>query len=98
MRTYEIDICMYRNYNDVWENYAMAETRQRTVHKNFRLDPVQIARAQKVLGASTETETIVRALDHVISEAERNRLTIQANQRFLKSGVVIRDVFGSLAE
>ncbi|HEX8710869.1 MAG TPA: hypothetical protein VF730_03265 [Terracidiphilus sp.] len=76
----------------------MAESRQRTVHKNFRLDPVQIARAQKALGASTETETIVRALDHVISEAERNRLTIQANQRFLKSGVVIQDVFGSLTE
>lgn len=76
----------------------MADTRRRTVPKNFRLDPVQIARAQKVLGASTETETIVRALDHVISEAERNRLTIQAHQRFLKSGVVIQDVFGSLAK
>ncbi|HEV2133011.1 MAG TPA: hypothetical protein VGR47_01990 [Terracidiphilus sp.] len=76
----------------------MAETRRRTVHKNFRLDPVQITRAQKVLGTSTETETIVRALDHVISEAERNRLVIQANQRFLKSGVVIQDVFGSLTE
>lgn len=76
----------------------MAETRRRTVHKNFRLDPVQIARAQRVLGAPTETETIVRALDHVISEAERNRLTVQANQRFLKSGVVIQDVLGSLTE
>lgn len=76
----------------------MAQTRQATVHKNFRLDPAQIARAQKVLGASTETETIVRALDHVISEAERNRLTIQANQRFLKSGIDIKDVFGNLAE
>ena len=76
----------------------MAEARRQTVHKNFRLDPAQIARAQKVLGASTETETIVRALDHVISEAERNRLTIQANQRLLKSGVVIQDAFGSLAE
>lgn len=98
MRTYIIDICMYWSYNGAWENFTMAETRQRTVHKNFRLDPVQIARAQKVLGASTETETIVRALDHVISEAERNRLTIQANQRFLKSGVVIQDAFGSLTE
>ena len=89
---------MYWRYNGAWENFTMAETRQRTVHKNFRLDPAQIARAQKVLGASTETETIVRALDHVISEAERNRLTIQANQRFLKSGVVIQDAFGSLTE
>lgn len=89
---------MYLRYNDAWENFTVTEARRRTVHKNFRLDPAQIARAQKVLGASTETETIVRALDHVISEAERNRLTIQANQRFLKSGVVIHDVFGSLTE
>ncbi|MDE3201144.1 MAG: hypothetical protein KGN79_09495 [Acidobacteriota bacterium] len=76
----------------------MPEARVRTVHKNFRLDPGQIARAQKALGAATETETIVRALEHVISEAERNRVTVQANQRFLKSGIAIEDVFGSLTE
>ena len=74
----------------------MANPRRRTVHKNFRLDPAQIARAKKVLGAATETETIVRALDHVISEAERDRITAAANQRFLKSGIVIHDAFGSL--
>ena len=75
---------------------AMATTKSRTVHKNFRLDPAQIARAKKVLGATTETETIIRALDHVISEAERNRITTTANQRFLKSGIVVNDAFGSL--
>jgi len=74
----------------------MATTKSRTVHKNFRLDPAQIARAKKVLGAATETETIIRALDHVISEAERNRITTTANQRFLKSGIVVNDAFGSL--
>ena len=76
----------------------MAVTRRRTVHKNFRLDPNQIARAQKALGTATETETIVRALDHVISEAERNRITAAASKRLLKSGIVIHDVFGSLAK
>lgn len=74
----------------------MPTTRTRTVHKNFRLDPEQISRAQKVLGAATETETIVRALDHVISEAERDRITAAANRRFLKSGIIIHDAFGSL--
>lgn len=74
----------------------MATTRRRTVHKNFRLDPAQIARAQKVLGAATETETIIRALDQVITEAERDRITVAANLRFLKSGIVIDDAFGSL--
>jgi len=75
----------------------MAAARSRTVHKNFRLDPVKIARARKVLGATTETETIVRALDQVITEAERDRITAAANRRFLRSGIVIDDVFGSLA-
>jgi hypothetical protein len=81
----------------------MAVVRQRTVRKNLRLDPAQIARAQKGLGAATET--IVRALDHVISEVicmrvqrERNGLTVEANSKFLKSGIVIEDVFGSLSK
>ena len=76
----------------------MSVTTRRSVPKNFRLDPVQIARARKALAATTETETIVRALDYVIAEAARNRATAAANLRFLKSGIVIRDVFGSLAE
>ena len=71
---------------------------RRTIHKNFRLDPVQIARAKKALAAATETETIVRALDYVITEAARNRETGEANHRFLKSGILIHDAFGSLAE
>jgi len=75
----------------------MAAARSRAIHKNFRLDPAQIARARKVLGAATETETIVRALDQVITEAERDRITAAANRRFLRSGMVIDDVFGSLA-
>ena len=76
----------------------MPDANRRTVPKNFRLDPTQLARAKKALGATTETETIVRALDQVISEHARNRLTIEANQRFAKSRISIRDAFGSLAE
>ncbi len=76
----------------------MAVANRRTVHKNFRLDPVQIAEAKRALGAATETETIVRALDAVISEAARNRLAAEANQKFLKSGILIHDVFGSLEQ
>jgi hypothetical protein len=76
----------------------MSIAKRRSVPKNFRLDPAQIARAQKALSATTETETIVRALDFVIAEAARNRATSEANERFLKSGILIRDAFGSLAE
>ena len=76
----------------------MPAASRRAIPKNFRLDPVQIAQAKKALGASTDTETIVRALDLVISETTRNRLAAEANSRFLKSGIVIRDVYGSLED
>lgn len=65
-------------------------------HKHFRLDPVKIKRAQRVLRVGTETEAIERALDLVISEHERNRLTVEANERFVTSGIDIKDVYGTL--
>jgi hypothetical protein len=73
----------------------MATGRTRA-HKHFRLDPLKIKRAQKVLRAGTETEAIERALDLVISEHERNRLALEANERFVTSGIDIKDVYGSL--
>jgi len=65
-------------------------------HKHFRLDPVKIKRAQRVLRVRTETEAIERALDLVILEHERNRLTAEANDRFVTSGIDIKDVYGTL--
>jgi hypothetical protein len=53
-------------------------------------------RTQEVLGAKTETEAIERALDFVIAESERNRMALEANERFIKSGVDIKDVYGKL--
>jgi len=75
----------------------MAAPRNRA-HKHFQLDEVKIRRAQKVLKAKTETEAIERALDLAISEHERNRLAVEANEKFLKSGVEIEDVYGTLGE
>ena len=65
-------------------------------HKHFRLNPAKIKRAQKALHARTETETIERALDLVLAEQERNRLANAASERFLRSGIEIRDVYGKL--
>ncbi len=73
----------------------MADARTRA-HKHFRLDAVKIKRAQKVLRAGTETEAIERALDLVISEHQRNRLAAEANERFVKSGISVKDVYGAL--
>ena len=73
----------------------MASDRNRA-HKHFQLDAGKLKRAQRVLQAGTETETIERALDVVITEHVRNRLTVEANDRFVKSGVDIRDAYGTL--
>ena len=75
----------------------MANSRTRS-HKHFRLDPVKIKRAQRVLHAVTETEAIERALDLVISEHDRIRLTVAANERFVTSGIDIKDVYGTLED
>ena len=76
----------------------MGTARVRIVHKHFRLDGAKIKRVQRLLKTGTETETVDRALDVVIAEHERNRLTREANERFLKSGIEIRDAYGKLAE
>ncbi len=76
----------------------MAGAKTRIIHKHFRLDAVKLKRAQKVLEARTETETVERALELAIAEHERSKLVAEANQKFLRSGVTIRDVFGALTE
>ncbi len=73
----------------------MTNARNRT-HKHFQLDSVKIKRAQKVLRAKTETETIERALDLAIAEHQRDRLALEASERFIKSGIEIKDVYGKL--
>jgi|HubBroStandDraft_1064217.scaffolds.fasta_scaffold401255_2 hypothetical protein len=73
-------------------------TEPRRVRKHFRLDARKIKRAQRVLGAKTETEAIERALDLVLSEYRRNRLTLEANLRFMRSGIEIKDIYGNLED
>ena len=76
----------------------MATPGSAIVHKHFRLNKNKLKRAQTLLDAATETETVERALDLAIQEQERNRIVEKAHREFLKSGIVIRDVFGRLAE
>jgi hypothetical protein len=87
-------------YVQIWailtsEKNPMASDRNRA-HKHFQLDPVKIRRAQRMLRADTETEAIERALDLVIAEHESNRLGAEANDRFVKSGIEIKDVYGKM--
>jgi hypothetical protein len=65
-------------------------------HKHFQLDAAKLRRAQRILRADTETETIERALDMVLAEHLRNRLTIEANDRFVTSGIDVKDAYGTL--
>ena len=76
----------------------MARTSGKPKHKHYVLDEAKIQRAQKLLGTKTETETIERALEEVITERERIRAAWQAHDRLLKSGIQIRDVYGVLEE
>jgi hypothetical protein len=76
----------------------MARAKSKGRHKHYVLDEAKILRAQKLLGTKTETETIERALEEVITERERNRAAWRAHERLLKSGIQIRDVYGVLEE
>jgi hypothetical protein len=73
-------------------------TSRNRVHKHLQLDALKIKRVQKVFKSKTETEAIERALDFAISEHERNRLAAEANERFISSGIEIKDVYGKLDE
>jgi hypothetical protein len=75
----------------------MAGARKRT-HKHFQLDGAKLTRAQTILRARTQTETIELALDLVITEHRRNRIVAEASERFVRSGVDIKDVYGKLAD
>jgi hypothetical protein len=66
-------------------------------HKHFQLDSMKLKRAQRLLHARTETEAIERALDFAIAEHEKNRLVLNANTRFIGSGIHIKDVYGKLS-
>jgi hypothetical protein len=76
----------------------MAGAKDPIAHKHFRLDTSKLKRAQKLMNAKTETEAVERALDLAISEHQRNQLAMKANERFIRSGVTIRDVYGVLSE
>ena len=76
----------------------MGTPRAAVVHKHFRLDATKLKRAQKLLNAPTETETVERALDLAIAEEERDRIVREAHEEFFRSGIEIRDVFSALGE
>jgi hypothetical protein len=80
----------------VWR--ASEYTHLRRSPKHFQLDSAKIKRAQKALHAKTETEAIERALDFAIAEDEKNRLVLQSTERFIKSGIEIKDVYGTLVD
>ena len=63
-------------------------------NKHLILDQAKLKKAQKILGAKTETETIERALEQVISEAEKDRRAWAATEKLIKSGIQVTDVFG----
>ncbi len=66
--------------------------------KHLVLTQSKLSLAKEILGAKTETETIEKALDSIISEAEKDKIAMTATQEFLKSRVEIKDVFGNVED
>jgi len=66
--------------------------------KHLILTQSKLSLAKKILGTRTETETIEKALDTIISEAEKNKIALKATEKFMKSGIEIKDVFGNLED
>jgi len=64
--------------------------------KHLILSQSKLTMAKKILGTRTETETIEKALDSIISEAEKNKIAFKTTEKLLKSGIVIKDVFENL--
>lgn len=71
-------------------------TKARIRHKHFRLDSIKLLHAKKLLSANTETETIERALDLVISEHRGKLLRSEANERSLDSALKTKNIHGGL--
>lgn len=78
----------------------MDNTTSQRRNKHLILDQAKLKKAQKVLGAKTETEAIERALDSVIDEDERSRQAWAAHERFLRAatrdGLQLHDAFGRM--
>lgn len=68
--------------------------------KHVLLNQPRLKQAQELLGAKTESETIERALESVIADAESNRDAWAAHECFVKNLIdkeaEIVDVFGRL--
>lgn len=81
---------------EVWEMKFMGNTKSKARRKQLLVDEAKLRRVQKILGVRTESEAVERALDEVLTEHERNRIAWRAHERFLKSGIEIKDVYGLL--
>ena len=66
--------------------------------KHLILNQSKLSLAKEILGTRTETETVEKALDSVISEAEKNKIALEATEKFLRSNIEIKDVFGNLED
>ena len=67
---------MFINCYPLYIGAEAQEARMGTVvlrHKHVQLDQGKLDRARRVLGARTETETLDRALDFVVTEADIDR-------------------------
>jgi hypothetical protein len=93
-RIHKLLFCVHKS-RKLWKRLPEMPANPRRTHKHFRFDGAKIERAQRVLRADTETEAIERDLDLLLSEHKQNRVTSRANEQFLASGAISKDVYGN---
>jgi hypothetical protein len=71
-------------------------TTRKGIREQFQVNAATIKRAQRVFRARTESEAIERALDFAIEQYKKNRKVAESNERFVKSGVQIKDAYEKL--
>lgn len=70
----------------------MPKDKNQDTNKPLPPDSAMLKRAPEPLASAGRGET------HMARERDCDHLALDANQRFLKSGIVIRDAFGRLGE
>ena len=76
----------------------MVIVNRRVEQKPSRLGVAKTKRRQRFLKTDVQTGTLEQVPNVVVTERKRNRLARKANERFLRSGIEIMDVYHKLAE
>ena len=77
--------------------FTLWDPGRKQLHKHFQLDAAKIRRTQKVFKAKARRKRLNAPWILRLRGTEK-RVVAEANERFVRSGAEIRDVYGKLAD